>query len=740
MRRLGYVGTVGFMILTLLLATAPPASATWVQASTPTISGERASTFGGVSCGGQHMCVAVGSYIDSSSQTHLLAESWDGTTWTVMSTSDPFGALTSGLNAVSCQSATNCVVVGSYADSGGNVLPLADVWDGSTWTLWGPTLPSGAAAGVFNGVKCVTSASCFAVGTWTNGSNVTRALAEHWDTTSWQVQKTATPSGATESDLEGIACPKGKPCISVGQYRDVSNHSFSLAETLKGGAWSIQSTPNPSGSTLNQLNAVSCLSATQCTAVGSGFAEGWGGSKWTLQKIVTPHPHTGGPAVLLGVSCRTALCAAVGFYYLDGVQTLVAEIWDGQRWVLQSAPVSSPSDSSTLAAVSCPGTNSCMAAGSFHSSFYNQNHTLAESFSLVWQQQTFASPGSSIAGSVDDVSCPTTTFCAAIGSFETTSDFQTYAETWDGAQWNVTTVPNPSTTNLSAVSCSSAHACTAVGSAGNAGSGFVTLAEHWDGTSWTVQATPNHAGAGQGTYFTGVSCPSAESCTAVGAYRGSSGHQFPFAATWNGTKWVATAAPNPTGYTISELNRVSCSAATACVAVGGEGPSKPTALAEVWDGKRWTIHDPTFGTDFTDASFGGVSCQSPTWCTAVGSVYSSPAKRQFALAEKWNGSKWADEGALVPPNTKYNYLNDVSCVATNDCIAVGSSVKSATVGTTLTETWDGNKWTLQPASNPGGTMETIFSAVSCPSRLLCVGGGYYSESNGNDTFLVEQYS
>jgi hypothetical protein len=719
---------------------AGPASATWVQASTPTISGERASNFGGVSCVGQHTCIAVGSYLDSSSQAHVLAESWDGATWTTMSTSDPFGALTSGLNAVSCHSATDCVAVGSYTDSGGNTLPLADVWDGATWTLWGAALPTGAVGGVFNGVKCPASASCFAVGTWTDSSNATNALVEHWNTTSWKVEKTPTPGGATGSVLTGIACPRQKVCFAVGQYSDVANDSFTLAETWNGSAWAIQSTPNPSGNGLNQLNGVSCFSPTRCTAVGSGFAEAWDGAAWTLQSIVTPRPHTGGPPVLLGVSCRAVVCVAVGFYELDAVQTLVAEIWDGQKWVLQSAPISSPNDSSTLAAVSCLSSNSCMAAGSFHSSFYNQNHTLAESFTLVWQQQTFTSPGSSIGGSVDDVSCPTTKFCAAIGSFETVSDFETYAETWDGNQWNVTTIPDPSTTNLSAVSCSSAKACTAVGSAGNAGTGFVTLALRWDGTNWTAQATPNQAGAGEGTYFTGVSCPSPKFCMAAGAYRDSSGNQFPFAAKWNGTTWVATTAPNPTGYTISGLNRVSCTSATACVAVGSQGPSNPTALAEVWDGTSWTIHDPTFGTDFTDASFGGVSCQTPTSCMAVGSVYSTPAKRQFALAEKWDGTNWTDEGALVRPNTKYNYLNDVSCVATDDCMAVGSTVKSATVGTTLTETWDGTRWTLQPAPNPGGTLHTIFSAVSCPSRLLCLGSGYYSDSSGNDTFLAEQYS
>ena len=740
MRRFGLFGTFGFVIVAMLLAMAGPAAATWVQSSTPTISGERASNFGGVACSGTRSCIAVGSYLDSASQGHVLAESWDGTTWTTMTTSDPFGAVAAGLEAITCPSATRCVAVGSYIDSGGNTLPLADVWDGSTWTLWGASLPAGAVGGVLAGVRCPATTSCFAVGTWTNASNVSSALIEHWDTSSWKVRTIPTPTGATESDLAGIACPLAMQCVAVGQYRDAANNSLTLAETWHGSTWSIQSTPNPLGSTLNQLNGVSCTSPTQCTAVGSGFAERWDGVTWTLQTIVTPRPHTGGPAVLLGVSCRAALCAAVGFYELDAVETRVAETWDGQKWVLQSAAISSPNDSSTLAAVSCPAPTSCMAAGSFHNSFFNQDHTLAESFSLAWQQQTFTPPGPSIAGAVDDLSCPTMKFCAAVGSFETASDFETYAETWDGDQWNVTTVPDPSTTNLTAVSCSSITACTAVGNGGDALTGFVTLAERWNGTNWTVQATPNHAGSGQGTYFTGVSCPRSNSCTAVGAYRDSSGHQFPFAARWNGTTWADTTAPNPTGATISELNRVSCSSPTACVAVGGQGPTNSTALAEVWDGTNWTIHDPSFGTGLTGASFAGVSCQSPTWCTAVGSVFSTTANRRFALAEKWDGTNWTDEGALVRANTKTNFLNDVSCVAADDCMAVGTSMNNGTVGTTLTETWNGTRWTLQSAPNPGGTMDTRFSAVSCPSRLLCVGGGAFDQSDGNETFLVEEYS
>jgi hypothetical protein len=44
-----------------------------------------------------------------------------------------------------------------------------------------------------------------------------------------------------------------------------------LAEQWNGSAWTIQSTPNPTGSNQNELYAVSCASSTTCTAVGAGI-------------------------------------------------------------------------------------------------------------------------------------------------------------------------------------------------------------------------------------------------------------------------------------------------------------------------------------------------------------------------------------------------------------------------------------------------------------------------------------
>ena len=42
-------------------------------------------------------------------------------------------------------------------------------------------------------------------------------LAEHWNGTSWSVQPSASPIGASVSRLSAVSCPTAQMCIAVGQ-------------------------------------------------------------------------------------------------------------------------------------------------------------------------------------------------------------------------------------------------------------------------------------------------------------------------------------------------------------------------------------------------------------------------------------------------------------------------------------------------------------------------------------------
>jgi hypothetical protein len=99
------------------------------------------------------------------------------------------------------------------------------------------------------------------------------------------------------------------------------------------------------------------------------------------------------------------------------------------------------------------------------------------------------------------------------------------------------------------------------------GDSFRALAQWWDGRTW--RKAP-FAGPGRGEderSILGVSCPSATSCTAVGSRHTNAHGIVPLIENWNGQRWSIEAPPIP-GLGHASLNDVSCTAPTACTAVG----------------------------------------------------------------------------------------------------------------------------------------------------------------------------
>jgi hypothetical protein len=97
-------------------------------------------------------------------------------------------------------------------------------------------------------------------------------------------------------------------------------------------------------------------------------------------------------------------------------------------------------------------------------------------------------------------------------------------------------------------------------------------------------------------------------------------------------------------------------------------------------------------------------------------------------ADLWNQSTGAWT-ILTPltPKTPYGaalrgwYFNNVSCPATNECIAVG--VMSPDAGNyPLAEMWNGTAWTQMKVSAIS-TDDQGFRGVSCPTTTFCVAFG-----------------
>lgn len=388
--------------------------------------------------------------------------------------------------------------------------------------------------------------------------------------------------------------------------------------------------------------------------------------------------------------------------------------------------------------------------------------------------------GSNTANGLFGVSCTSASACTAVGW---TKDFSTdvtstLAEQWDGTSWVMQSIPNPVVSGngqptLSDVSCTSASACTAVGSYYTPGL-RATLVERWDGTSWTIQPSPNPVG--KNSYLVGVSCTSASACVAVGYYFDES---FilpkPLAERWNGSTWALESVPPPSEAEDSDLVRVSCTSATACTGVGtydstevvGTTPSNSSEviavlpLVEHFNGKTWSVQrtfspaDPPSALAGASVScdpfipvspcvglgsgtgFGGVSCASATVCTAVGG-YVNAKDQGLTLAERGNSGLWLTQTSpnLDPAD---NYLQGVSCVSASACIAIGGA--GSGLGTPFAEAWNGKTWTIQLVPTPSGMSVSPLLADSCTSAGACTAVGYsYNSTTNSFSTLAERYS
>ncbi|HVU61583.1 MAG TPA: serine hydrolase [Mycobacteriales bacterium] len=225
---------------------------------------------------------------------------------------------------------------------------------------------------------------------------------------------------------------------------------------------------------------------------------------------------------------------------------------------------------------------------------------------------------------------------------------------------------------------------------------------------WQRVASPNPKAGGFGNALTGVDCPTAQRCFAVG----SAGNRGLVVAL-RGGRWRLESATVKGG--TAKLSSISCSAATFCIAVGY---SDSGFRGLRFDGHAWSTSTPA-GVKSDLASLNGVSCPTSRECWAVGQNNSN-AYGYVPLVERYKGGHWHLRSAGV---TTGGVLNAVSCVSDADCWAVGSSWRSKDESTSgpLVEHWNGRSW--RSASAPGIGGDSGLQGVSCTSERSCYADG-----------------
>jgi len=265
---------------------------------------------------------------------------------------------------------------------------------------------------------------------------------------------------------------------------------------------------------------------------------------------------------------------------------------------------------------------------------------------------------------INDVSCPTETFCMAVDSAQG-------MVTWDGSDWTRTT---PFAANQAVVDCTSATFCVA-----STGLGAVS---RWDGTSWSAPEqlslnTPE------------LSCGAPDSCVLAGRV---GSPETGAAYTWDGTSWTAAdPAADAGSAAVSRFVTVSCGARDSCMVYGENG-----SHAFTWDGSDWTERSGWgFGAIY------GVGCSNATWCLAAGSGTDG---------QVWNGTVWAARQTLTSVAFNKNLIGCVKgpepfCAITRD---FGTADIIAGNGTTV-------PWSTTTAPVP----DAQINGVACASATLC---------------------
>ena len=220
--------------------------------------------------------------------------------------------------------------------------------------------------------------------------------------------------------------------------------------------------------------------------------------------------------------------------------------------------------------------------------------------------------------------------------------------------WSIQAVPPLDTTSTISrflgVSCPTGSFCVAVGMNIGTDGTQRPMAQTWNGQGWYLTAPPARPASTLSSWLDFVSCVSPVLCQAIGHRGPSADHtvkQGLIAETWNGSNWRMVPVPRTPA---SDLSGMSCATATMCFVVGTHfmTSGRTQAISLRWDGTRWSPVQPRRPRPSTDLE--GVSCPGPQNCYAAGTATGKGTSAQdHPLIEHWNGTGWSTRPSPARP-------------------------------------------------------------------------------------------
>jgi hypothetical protein len=385
-----------------------------------------------------------------------------------------------------------------------------------------------------------------------------------------------------------------------------------------------------------------------------------------LKTVALPDPSIS----IDDLECVQRWCAATA----NAGSRSIFEVRSGDKWSSLRVPVAVSAKDATSphpAHLSCPTSGWCAAIGSDDS-----GHAIVTTLSggalhtvRIPEPDGLAEPFYSHV----DISCSAVNTCAAVlNGRDAGSPSSIFVDVLNGSGWHLENVPEPTTTpdgqpsdGLSTVSCSTGL-CVALSGTD------ITAADWVPQVAWTIGASGVHESklatpsGGSEPFVYGVDCYASGACVAAGHYRAADGRQSPLMERYSGGAWTAFGMPRPSAAFKNQqlsLRHVSCTRTGACVATG------ENAIAE---------GDPTYN-------------------------YPTP------FVSRLNGTTATTAELPVPSSSRSpstTHLWDVSCYSAARCDVIG------TAATGFLDTYSRGVWTTHPISGP--------RHLACGAPAFCV--------------------
>jgi len=284
-----------------------------------------------VACSGRGDCVAVGSYLTRTHQTHALIVTERHGKWDAAQSIElPAGAnpAFAALASVSCPASGACVAVGAYRTGTGGRQALVVIERRANWKrarrLALPADASrhrGTQRALLDTVRCPAVGDCVAAGRYVTAQRTVRAMVASATRRVWSPARVlALPSGAA---LQAIACVRLRMCIGVASGTVGSLAVVAQRRGRWGGPIRLRLPPNAVGHHPASLTSAACMGPGTCMAIGEYATKAGAaplmvtetGGRWHPAREVTLPVGARPGASLSAVACvAPAVCIAVGRY------------------------------------------------------------------------------------------------------------------------------------------------------------------------------------------------------------------------------------------------------------------------------------------------------------------------------------------------------------------------------------------------------------------------------------------